>query len=119
MSRLTGVGIAIDSLRSNKLRTFLTLLGNIVGTMSVIAVVSRGMGVSVVPAPLQGSGIAGAVFRPLDAPGQASEVFCAWQRGVDQPARDHFVEIVRRYGQEVERRSGRSQAAGATFFQAS
>ena len=67
--------------------------------LSVIAVVSRGMGVSVVPAPLQGSRIAGAVFRPLDAPAQASEVFCAWQPGVDQPARDHFVEIVRRYGQ--------------------
>jgi putative ABC transport system permease protein len=40
MSRLTGVGIAMESLRTNKLRTFLTLLGNIVGTMSVIAVVS-------------------------------------------------------------------------------
>jgi putative ABC transport system permease protein len=40
MSRLSGVGIAVESLRNNKLRTFLTLLGNIVGTMSVIAVVS-------------------------------------------------------------------------------
>ena len=35
-----GVRIALFSLRSNKLRTFLTLLGNIVGVMSVIAVVS-------------------------------------------------------------------------------
>lgn len=35
-----GVRIAVESLRANKLRTFLTLLGNIVGTMSVIAVVS-------------------------------------------------------------------------------
>ena len=35
-----GVGIALGNLRSHKLRTFLTLLGNIVGTMSVIAVVS-------------------------------------------------------------------------------
>ena len=40
MNLLEGVGIAIESLRTNKLRTFLTLLGNIVGTMSVIAVVS-------------------------------------------------------------------------------
>jgi len=40
MSHLTGVTIALDNLRSHKLRTFLTLLGNIVGTMSVIAVVS-------------------------------------------------------------------------------
>jgi putative ABC transport system permease protein len=37
---LEGVRIALGSLRENKLRTFLTLLGNIVGTMSVIAVVS-------------------------------------------------------------------------------
>jgi len=37
---LSGVSIALENLRSHKLRTFLTLLGNIVGTMSVIAVVS-------------------------------------------------------------------------------
>jgi putative ABC transport system permease protein len=37
---LEGVKIALGNLRENKLRTFLTLLGNIVGTMSVIAVVS-------------------------------------------------------------------------------
>ena len=35
-----GIRIALSALRENKLRTFLTLLGNIVGTMSVIAVVS-------------------------------------------------------------------------------
>ncbi len=37
---LEGVRIALRALRENKLRTFLTLLGNIVGTMAVIAVVS-------------------------------------------------------------------------------
>ncbi|HSG27387.1 MAG TPA: ABC transporter permease, partial [Candidatus Krumholzibacterium sp.] len=37
---LQGMNIALSALRENKLRTFLTLLGNIVGTMSVIAVVS-------------------------------------------------------------------------------
>ncbi len=40
MNLLEGVRIALGNLRSHKLRTFLTLLGNIVGTMSVIAVVS-------------------------------------------------------------------------------
>jgi hypothetical protein len=35
-----GIYIALGALRANKLRTFLTLLGNIVGVMSVIAVVS-------------------------------------------------------------------------------
>lgn len=38
--QFNGIRIALENLRSNKLRTFLTLLGNIVGTMSVIAVVS-------------------------------------------------------------------------------
>lgn len=37
---LSGARIALENLRSHKLRTFLTLLGNIVGTMSVVAVVS-------------------------------------------------------------------------------
>ncbi len=40
MNLLEGIRIALNSLRNNKLRTFLTLLGNVVGTMSVIAVVS-------------------------------------------------------------------------------
>ena len=40
MQIFQGMNIALKALRENKLRTFLTLLGNIVGTMSVIAVVS-------------------------------------------------------------------------------
>jgi putative ABC transport system permease protein len=40
MNLWEGVRLALTSLRDHKLRTFLTLLGNIVGTMSVIAVVS-------------------------------------------------------------------------------
>jgi putative ABC transport system permease protein len=40
MDLLEGVLIALEALWANKLRTILTLLGNIVGVMSVIAVVS-------------------------------------------------------------------------------
>ncbi len=40
MHFLEGITIALEALWANKLRTFLTLLGNIVGVMSVIAVVS-------------------------------------------------------------------------------
>ncbi len=40
MHLLEGVMIALEALWANKLRTILTLLGNIVGVMSVIAVVS-------------------------------------------------------------------------------
>ena len=37
---LEGILVALEALWANKLRTILTLLGNIVGVMSVIAVVS-------------------------------------------------------------------------------
>ncbi|MFH1844707.1 MAG: ABC transporter permease [bacterium] len=40
MNLLEGARIALENLRNHKLRTFLTLLGNIVGIMSVITVVS-------------------------------------------------------------------------------
>jgi len=40
MHLLEGVLVALEALWANKLRTILTLLGNIVGVMSVIAVVS-------------------------------------------------------------------------------
>jgi putative ABC transport system permease protein len=40
MQLLEGVWVALEALWANKLRTVLTLLGNIVGVMSVIAVVS-------------------------------------------------------------------------------
>ena len=42
---LEGIRIAFNALATNKLRTFLTLLGNIVGIMSVIAVVSLLQGI--------------------------------------------------------------------------
>lgn len=64
--------------------------------LSVVAVVSQGMGVSVVPAPLQSTGMAGAVFRRLAGGGASSEVFCAWAPATDQPARDRFLQVVRR-----------------------
>ena len=39
------IGIAIDALRANKLRSVLTMLGIIIGVGAVIAMVSIGMGV--------------------------------------------------------------------------
>lgn len=62
--------------------------------LSVLAVVAQGMGVSVVPAPLRNTGMAGVVFRGLAGGGRQSEVFCAWRPGADQPARDRFLAMV-------------------------
>lgn len=61
--------------------------------LSVVSVVSQGMGVSLVPAPLQRAGIAGAVFRPLKEATLPSEIFAAWKRAQQHPARDQFVQV--------------------------
>lgn len=63
--------------------------------LSVVSLVSQGMGVAVVPAAMARSGMAGAAFRPLADATVPSEVFCVWKRMPDHPARDHFVETVR------------------------
>ena len=67
--------------------------------LSVVAVVAQGMGVSIVPAPLQRSGIRGAVFRPLGGirageRAHQSNVFCAWHADNDHPARDRFLQAM-------------------------
>ncbi|RDK10913.1 LysR substrate-binding domain-containing protein [Cupriavidus lacunae] len=63
--------------------------------LSVVSLVSQGMGVAVVPAALARSGMAGAAFRPLADATVRSEVYCAWKAAPDHPARDHFVGMVR------------------------
>ncbi len=60
--------------------------------LSVVSLVSRGMGVSVVPAPLERAGMAGVVFRPLLQDTPPSEVYCAWKQGNDHPARQRFLQ---------------------------
>jgi DNA-binding transcriptional LysR family regulator len=62
--------------------------------LSVVSLVSQGMGVSVVPAPLERSGMAGAVFRPLVESTMPSEVYCAWKAASDHPAREQFLRLV-------------------------
>jgi DNA-binding transcriptional LysR family regulator len=62
--------------------------------LSVVSMVSQGFGVSIVPAPIARSGVAGAVFRPLAEPGAPSEVHCAWKPEPDVPARRQFIEMV-------------------------
>ncbi len=63
--------------------------------LSVVSLVSQGMGVAVVPAALARSGMAGAAFRPLADATVPSEVYCVWKTAQDDPARDRFVDMVR------------------------
>ncbi len=62
--------------------------------LSVVSLVSQGMGVSVVPAPLERSGMAGAAFRPLAEATPPSEVYCVWKEQPDHPPRRQFLETV-------------------------
>ena len=63
--------------------------------LSVVSLVSQGMGVAVVPAAMARSGMAGAAFRPLADATVPSEVYCVWKQAPDHPARDHFVDTVK------------------------
>jgi DNA-binding transcriptional LysR family regulator len=65
--------------------------------LSVVSVVGQGMGVAVVPAPLQRSGMAGAVFRPLADDVRPSPVYAVWKMQPELPARSLFVQTVQAY----------------------
>ncbi|SOZ37969.1 LysR substrate-binding domain-containing protein [Cupriavidus neocaledonicus] len=78
--------------------------------LSVVSLVSQGMGVAVVPAALARSGMAGAAFRPLAQAPVRSEVYCAWKTAPDHPARDHFVAMVA--GKAAPKRSHKEKATG-------
>ncbi len=62
--------------------------------LSVVSLVSQGMGVSVVPAPLERAGMAGVAFRPFAETTMPSQVHCAWKAAIDHPARSRFLDSV-------------------------
>lgn len=59
--------------------------------LSVVSLVAQGLGVSIVPAAFQRSGIQGAVFRPLAEALDGSAVFAAWRGDADAVLRGHFL----------------------------
>ena len=67
--------------------------------LSVVSLVSRGMGVALVPQALRRSGMAGAVFVALDLPADSTtssyETHCLWRTGRDDAALRAFVNAVR------------------------
>jgi DNA-binding transcriptional LysR family regulator len=63
--------------------------------LSVVALVSQGVGVAIVPAPLQRAGMAGVVFKPLEVPTTAvSTVQCVWSPGIETPAQQAFLQQI-------------------------
>lgn len=64
--------------------------------LSVVSLVSQGLGVALVPDALRRSGIAGAAFVPLAGGGPPSQAWCVWPPGGEGGvARDAFVDAVR------------------------
>jgi DNA-binding transcriptional LysR family regulator len=63
--------------------------------LSVVSLVAQGMGVALVPAALQQSALAGAVFVPLQEDAVTYETHCLWKTSRDSPALAAFVHAVR------------------------
>ncbi len=63
--------------------------------LSVVSLVGQGMGVAVVPAPLERAGLAGAVFRPIAEAMAPSELHAIWKPQPELPARSAFLQLVR------------------------
>ena len=63
--------------------------------LSVVSLVSQGMGVALVPAALGRSAMAGAAFVPLDRATTPYDTHCLWKTARDNPALSAFVNAVR------------------------
>lgn len=59
--------------------------------LSVVSLVSQGLGVSIVPAAFQRSGVQGAVFKPLAESIEPSAVFAAWRQDSAAVLRESFL----------------------------
>ena len=62
--------------------------------LSVVALVAQGLGVALVPAPLQRSGMAGARFVRLTGVSAVSELHCVWHPDDDRPALQAWLRRV-------------------------
>ncbi|MCU0932053.1 MAG: LysR family transcriptional regulator [Serpentinimonas sp.] len=70
--------------------------------LSVVSVVSQGLGVALVPEALALSGMAGVVFKPLAEEAPLYETYCLWKTDRDQGALGAFLNAVRRVAQPAD-----------------
>ncbi|SEA71881.1 LysR substrate-binding domain-containing protein [Variovorax sp. YR216] len=62
--------------------------------LSVVSLVSQGMGVALVPNALHHSALRGAVFRPLEEQVAQSESYCVWRDGPENAVVQAFLRTV-------------------------
>ncbi|MDP2018947.1 LysR family transcriptional regulator [Hydrogenophaga sp.] len=70
--------------------------------LSVVSIVSQGLGCALVPAALQQAGLPGAVFVQLDVDTPPYETHCLWKTDRDQAALGAFLATVRSSAQSVQ-----------------
>jgi DNA-binding transcriptional LysR family regulator len=70
--------------------------------LSVVSLVSQGLGVALVPAALRQSAMAGAAFVPLDTDTPPYETRCLWKTARDQAALGAFLDAVRAAAQALQ-----------------
>ncbi|WP_213952736.1 MULTISPECIES: LysR family transcriptional regulator [unclassified Variovorax] len=62
--------------------------------LSVVSLVSQGMGVALVPTAIQHAALRGAVFRPLEDDVPGSDAYCVWRSGPDNAVVQNFLRVV-------------------------
>lgn len=62
--------------------------------MSVLLMVSQGMGVALVPQVMRHAGIEGVVLRPVAGGTALSQTYCVWRRDVDMPTLSAFLDCL-------------------------
>jgi DNA-binding transcriptional LysR family regulator len=70
--------------------------------LSVVSIVSQGLGCSLVPAALQQAALPGAVIVPLDVDTPPYETHCLWKTDRDQAALGAFLGAVRGFAQPLQ-----------------
>jgi DNA-binding transcriptional LysR family regulator len=63
--------------------------------LSVVSLVSQGMGVALVPSALRHAALRGAVFRPLEEEVAHSDAYCVWRDGPENAVVQGFLQAVR------------------------
>ncbi|MDM0026999.1 LysR family transcriptional regulator [Variovorax saccharolyticus] len=63
--------------------------------LSVVSLVSQGMGVALVPSALQRTALRGAVFRPLEEEAAGSDAYCVWRDGPENAVVQGFLRVAR------------------------
>jgi len=75
-------------------------------SLTVLALVNAGVGISLLPTSYRGLRFGGVVYRPLDAPGLTTELAVCRRRGDPSPTVDAFVALAREMVGGAQHRDG-------------